>query len=249
MIENQTSSDSVIRLKTERISRWLMIVVACVSVAGVVLALIDQNESPGLVGEVLSSLHRLFNPDLEANLATWFATGLLLGGALTTALVAKTKWDREDPLRYHWSGLSLVVLFMSIDEAAQIHEMLIKPTQELLGVSGATGWVWIVPVLVVVAVLAVASIRLVKAQSVRTRRTMVLAFGLFLLGAVAIETVGSLLFGSERGLGFELAAAVEEFFEMSGAVVYLHAMLGLLASLQVKVAFEEAGRSALRGKT
>jgi hypothetical protein len=239
MDDDQTQPVPIIRLDASRITRWLMIVAVIFAVAAVVMAFLDAEESDSLAGEVLDSLQRLFNPDLEANLATWFATGLLLAGALLTALVAKAKGDADDPLRYHWVGLFMVILFMSIDEAAQIHEMLIKPTQQLLGVSRSVGWVWTLPALVVVSVFVVMSLRLLSAQSQRTRRLMILAFGLFVFGAFGVETVGSILFGSDRRLGSELAATVEELFEMSGAVVFIHAMLGLLALLKANVSFED----------
>jgi hypothetical protein len=229
----------LVQINAVRVTRWLAIIVVALAVAAVVMAFLGPDEPSGLVGETLDSVHRLFNPDLEANLATWFSTGLLLVGALLTALVAKTKVNSNDALRYHWIGLSAVVLLMSIDEAAQIHEMLIKPTQELLGAGEGTGWVWTIPALVVVVLFIIASVRLVRAQSQHTRRLLILAFGLFFLGAFGVEAIGGILFGSDRSLGFELAAAVEEFFEMSGAVVFIYAILGVLASMQARVTFAD----------
>lgn len=229
----------LVRINAGRVMQWLMIIVVAFAVAAVAMALLGPDEPSGLVEEALDSLHRLFSPDLEANLATWFSTGLLLVGAMLTALVAMTKANSDDALRYHWIGLSAVVMLMSIDEAGQIHEMLIKPTQELLGAGEGTGWVWTLPALVVVALFMIASVRLFRAQSQHTRRLLILAFGLFFFGALGVEAMGGVLFGSDRSLGFELAAVVEEFFEMSGAVVFIYAILGVLASTRVALTFAD----------
>lgn len=239
MRDVDTAWERSIRLDASRITQWLMTGVVFFAVAAVAVVLLHATESDSLIGQALDSLHRLFNPDLEANLATWFATALLLIGAMFAALVAKGKVDADDPLKRHWIGLFLVILLMSMDEAAQIHEMLIKPTQALLGVTQSAGWVWTLPALVVVAALAFASLRLLRAQTHRTRRLMILAFGLFLFGAVGVEILGSVLFGRSRSLGFELAAAVEEFFEMSGAVVFIQAMLSVLVSMKLNLSFED----------
>jgi hypothetical protein len=197
-------------------------------------------QSDSVTGELLDALHRHFNPTLEANLATWFSTGLLLTGALLTALVARAKAHADDPMKYYWMALSLLILFMSIDEAGQVHEMLNRPTQQLLGVSQYTRWVWILPAIVAVTAFVVVSLRLLAAQSRHTRRLMILAFGLFVLGAFGIETIGAILFGVDRPLEAELTATVEEFFEMSGVVVFIYAMLDLLASVHVEVSFKNS---------
>jgi hypothetical protein len=112
-----------------------MAIAAIFALVAIALAFLEIDASDGLRGQALDSLHRLFNPDIEANLATWFATALLLSGALLTGLVARVKIDAHDPTRHYWVRLSGVALFMSIDEAAQFHEMLQEPTRELLGVS------------------------------------------------------------------------------------------------------------------
>jgi hypothetical protein len=237
MDENQTPTAAIVRPDASRIAGWLMVVVVVFAAGALVMAVLNPPQSDSVTGELLDALHRHFNPGLEANLATWFSTGLLLTGALLTALVARAKAHADDPMKYHWMALSLLILFMSMDEAGQIHEMLNKPTQQLLGVSKDDWWVWTLPALVAVIAFVVVSFRLLAAQSQRTRRLMILAFGLFVLGAFGIEAIGGILFGVDRPLEAELTETLEEFFEMSGAVVFIYAMLDLLASIGVEISF------------
>jgi hypothetical protein len=98
-------------------------------------------------------------------------------------------------------------------------------------------WVWTLPAIVAVVAFAVVSLRLLAAQSQHTRRLMILAFGVFVLGAFGVEAIGGILFGVDRPLEAELTSTVEEFFEMSGVVVFIYAMLDLLASIGVEISF------------
>jgi hypothetical protein len=98
-------------------------------------------------------------------------------------------------------------------------------------------WVWIVPALVFVAVFVLGSFRLLAAQTQQIRRLMILAFGLFVFGAIVMETVGGVVFGVDNLLEAEVTAAIEEFFEMSGVVAYIYAMLVLLWLLNAGVLF------------
>ena len=74
-----------------------MVVVVVFAAGAVVMALLNPPKSDSVTGELLDALHRHFNPGLEANLATWFSTALLLTGALLTALVARAKAHADDP--------------------------------------------------------------------------------------------------------------------------------------------------------
>lgn len=137
-------------------------------------------------------------------------------------------------------ALSVVILFMPMDEAAQLNEMLNKPKQQLLGLSTDAWWVRTLPAPVIVVAFVVVSFRLLAAQSRRTRHLMIVAFSLFVFGALAVEAIGGILFGVDRPLESSLASSVEEFFERSGAVVFIYAMLDLLASVHVKVSFKNS---------
>lgn len=236
-MSNPRDSEAVVAIDRVRVTRTLVFLIALLTVAAIVMTVFDRTAASGLLGDVVSSIHRLVNPDLEANFSTWFSTALLLGAATLIGLVAIAKSDAGDPLRRHWVAFSALMLLMSIDEAAQVHEMIIKPTQQLLGVTGGEAWVWTIPAVFVVSLFAVASLRFLAAQPGPLRRLLILAFGLFVLGAIGIEAFGGVVVGRDRPVAFEIAAAIEEFFEMVGVVVLIYAIMGVLESLEVKVGF------------
>ena len=64
------------------------------------------------------------NMDRELNLPTLFSTLLLLASALLLKRISRTPW-RDDPA--DWILLSRIFIFLALDEALQIHEILIFP--------------------------------------------------------------------------------------------------------------------------
>ena len=72
-------------------------------------------------------LIRLFDLDAEENVPTFFSALLLLLAALLLALITVLKRASSDTYSRHWATLSLILLYMSVDEFSGIHEMFIKP--------------------------------------------------------------------------------------------------------------------------
>jgi hypothetical protein len=89
-------------------------------------------------------LTSLFNLGLEKNIPTYFASCLLLLSAGIVLLIAIRQESAKIDHRY-WFGLSVIMLFLSIDEATQIHEKLIEPMQRIFSTSGFLAFGWIIP--------------------------------------------------------------------------------------------------------
>jgi len=238
-----TSSDGdapTIRINRRRVIELLMLIVVALFVVAVAMAVFGGSTATGAMGEFDESLRRLFNPDLEANFATWVATALLLLAAALIGLVAKAKVDAQDRFQRHWVLFFAMVMFFSIDEAAQLHEMIIRPTQQLLGAPPEAAWVWTIPGSLLLVIFAVVSYRFLAGQARLLRRLLILAFGLYVFGAFGLEIFGGVVVGRDRLTAFEITIAFEEFFEMSGVVVLIYAVMGVLASLRVQLSFDES---------
>jgi hypothetical protein len=138
------------------------------------------------------ALARLFNVDAEQNVPTVFSVLLLFVAALLLALVAVLKRDRKEPDASRWMVLSAGFLYMSVDEGATVHELLINPVRALLG-GGRFGpfyFAWVIPGIAVVAALGVFFVRFVRRLPAPTRSRFVLAGVLFLAGALGFEMIG-----------------------------------------------------------
>ena len=193
----------------------------------------------------------LLNLNGESNLPTWYATALLLGAAALLAVIWRTTPRGAGSDRGYWAGLTGVFLFLSADEAAEIHELL-NPLREHFGGGGLLYWAWVVPYGIAGIVLLVACARFLRRLPRRTALLFVLAGALYVGGALVLEVAG----GHARetagsgSLPVVLIYTIEELAEMSGAVLFIYALLDFLGRRDggVEVAVEPArARGAGRG--
>ncbi len=72
-----------------------------------------------------STIHNRFNLDSEANIPTWFSTVLLFCVSLTSLAIYILGRNLEinTSCQSFWLGFTAVYCFLSLDEAARIHEI------------------------------------------------------------------------------------------------------------------------------
>lgn len=196
-------------------TRWLLLAIAVVSGAGLAVELAHDH----VPEQVL--LH--FSLSYEGNIPTWLSSSLLLGCAIVAGLIASeaTAWRR------HWWGMMIAFGWVSLDEAAEIHEHL----GGLIGTHGILYFDWVIPAMGVVLVLAVIYWPFLRALPRVTRNRMLLAAVIYVGGAAGMEL--PLGWWTERhgnaGLGYALIDWVEETMEMIGAAVALLALMSCRA--------------------
>ena len=175
----------------------------------------------------LLGLVRLFALDEERNVPTWYSSMTLLACSALLALAAANARSRADRWWRHWAALAIIFLYISMDEAATIHELSIDPLHDLLGIGGLLRWAWVVPGIVFVAVLAVAYLKFLSALPTPTRRLFVTAAVLFASGALVVEMLSGWWFDQygHLNMGYVLFWTTEETLEMSGVAVFLYALL------------------------
>jgi len=79
---------------------------------------------------------RRLNVDSELTPWSWFQSTLLFVCAALLAVAAVAAHRRRARYVRHWVVLSLCLLWVSIDEAAAIHELTIGPLHDALGTGG-----------------------------------------------------------------------------------------------------------------
>lgn len=166
----------------------------------------------------------------EGNLPTFFSTYQLLLCAAVLALIAGARLAERDRFRWHWVLLSALAFFLAGDEAAGLHELMIRPVQQLMpGVStGLLYWGWVVPAMVGVLVVAVSFARFARlALPADIRWQLIIAAVIFLGGAIGVEMFEARYyqqFGQEN-MGYATYVLVEETCEMLGVLLALLALL------------------------
>lgn len=178
-------------------------------------------------------LVRLFYVDYENTVPSFFSAALLLMAALLLALIATLKQAAHATYRFHWTLLSFTFLFMAINEAASIHEMLIGPMRSLLGqkANGIFFFAWVIPGIAVAMIFGLSYLRFLLHLPTKTRWNIILAATLYLSGAIGMELIGGRyahLHGIEN-LTYSMLATVEESLEMAGVIVFIHALLHYVA--------------------
>jgi hypothetical protein len=163
----------------------------------------------------------------EANVPTWYSSVALLACAVLLAAVARTEREAGSRFVRHWKVLALGFLYLSVDEAAALHELLIEPLRGALGAGGLFYFAWVVPALAALAVLGLAYLRFLAHLPPRTRRLFLAAAATFVGGAVGAEMVGGAWVESRgfHNAGSALLWTVEESLEMVGIVVFIYALL------------------------
>ena len=135
-----------------------------------------------------------------------------------------------------WRVLALGLLFMAFDEVFHLHERLIGPVRTILG-GGDLGYftfAWVVPALVVLPIIVFYMAGFLLRLPADTARGFVLAGGLYLGGAIALEMVGGRYFSEHgSGLGLSMIANTEESFEMLGVCYFIFVALRHLGRARV----------------
>lgn len=180
------------------------------------------------VGGYRNRVTSLFDADEEASFATWFSAAILLLGAFVLALISVFKRREGDRFALHWGVLMLIGLTASLSEICMLHER----TGEILGarlkMSGIFYHAWVIPAMVVVLAVAVFFLRFLLHLPRATALRFLLAGVLYIGGALGMELIGARhheAAGSPNNLTYKLLSDVEEFMEMLGVVVALHALL------------------------
>lgn len=177
--------------------------------------------------------HRLLSADGEGNVPAWFSTGLLGMIALVSLGIAVALRARHAADHRHWAGLAAVFAFLSLDELAGIHEELIPALGRVMETDGVLTFPWVLVAAPLVVVFAVVYAPFLRRLPRRTAGLLLLAGGLYVGGALALEMVSGTVFEENRGWNgpYVLVTSAEELLEMLGAAVCLYAVADFAARL------------------
>lgn len=179
-----------------------------------------------------------FNLDAEGNVPTWVAAAGLLLCALLLGLIAGAKRAAAARFAPHWRGLAVGFAFLSLDEAAQLHELLAAPLRGRLRTSGALsgGWLydaWVIPYAALALAVGLAYLRFLAELPARTRRLFLIAGGCYVTGALVMEVVSrpaQALAARHPTLAYHASVLSQEAGELAGIAIFLYALLAYIAA-------------------
>ncbi len=211
-----------LQIPSKKITTWLFGLTVGLNLLGFAARIIEK-----LLGYNDTELVRLVDVGAEANITSWYSSFLLLMSAILLYFISRLKYLDKDPLSKHWAFLSYLFIYLSIDETATIHEMLIKPMREIFHSSGIFYYAWIIIAIPLILLLAILYIRFFYSLPKNIRNQFVLAAILFLVGALGFEMLGGLFLKTEISGIHVLSFLItfEELLENLGVVVFIMALL------------------------
>jgi len=168
----------------------------------------------------------VFNLNAEGNIPTFYSFLALLFSSILLGAIAHAKNLDSSPYKQHWKILSFIFLYLSLDEAGQLHEKLNTPMRSLLNATGFLYFTWVVPIGFLVVIFLLSYSKFLFHLPVSTRKLFVAACALYIGGAIGVELVGGYL-ATTKGMNplfYKIATSIEESLEMLGIVVFIHAL-------------------------
>lgn len=257
-----------LRVASERVIGGLLALLVCIEVAVVMLDLfvnyLDVTGYP--------QLRRMFNIAREDGIGTWVAVVQAFMIALVLWSAGLLAGARGDPLRERvgWSFLALCFVFLSLDDAAQIHERLGSVFRRFaLGSTTETSvarkildfypsYSWQIVVGPVFALVGLFIVRFLWGRFRGGQRRYlllwlvcwVLAIGLdFVEGLKGVHTwIVSALDARAANTVWHFSRSLEEFLEMLGATLLLIGLLRHVQSAVERVTISIESRPAPRSR-
>lgn len=207
-----TNSNYHNTLSIQSLIRSLWIVVGSLVGIHVLLNLFHYqvHELPWLVRQI-------FDVDEEDSFPTWYSASALLLTAVVLWINATSHREAKHSHTWHWYGLSVGFLLLSVDEIAGMHETL----NSLIEMS------WAIPGGVLVLFLAGVYLAFLIQLERKTAIQFVIGGALFVGGAVGVELLTEPYLENDElnTLAYNLWTALEEAMEMGGVIVFLNALL------------------------
>ncbi|MBW4619965.1 MAG: hypothetical protein KME17_11500 [Cyanosarcina radialis HA8281-LM2] len=188
---------------------------------------------------------KVFNFDYEGNIPSIYSALSLALCSILLAIVSYLKQVAKHRYVGHWKFLSLLFLFMALDEACSLHELLVSPLRFLLNARGVLYFTWVVPAFIFLAIFLLSFWRFINSLPAKTRQLFIGAGSLYIAGALGVELLGG-YYADKLGFNsipYILVSLLEETLEMLGVVVFIYAILGYIKTqieeLEVSIYFNK----------
>lgn len=183
-------------------------------------------------------LTKYFHFNGENNFPSLFSTLLLLLGSGFLALIFLGEKGAAKG-RKHWLLLSMIFIFLAIDENIQVHEKVSDFVRPLLPSdgNGFFHWAWVIPYFIFFVVVSVYFLPFVKNLNPKLRKLFFVSGSLFVGGALGLELFEGYffkLYGIDH-LYNQLLYSAEEFLEMSGVILLLYALMDYMAGYEASI--------------
>jgi lipid-A-disaccharide synthase-like uncharacterized protein len=176
---------------------------------------------------LLELLMQVFYLDAEGNIPTYTNALLLFIPALLLVFISMWKNSLHDKFRFHWLGLGLIFLFLSFDEAAVLHERLIKPMRAISDAGGVFHFAWIIPGMIAVILFGLTFLLFFLHLDKKFKILFFISLAVYISGVIGGEMVSGYFAASlgQKNYTYAVVASFEESIEMIGASLIIYSLL------------------------
>lgn len=188
-----------------------------------------------LNGERAGRWIRLFDLDTEACIPSIYSSFALLLCSVLLAIITKNKYQQTDRYRRYWKFLALTFLYLAIDEAVSIHELMNVYVGQNINTDGGGFfyYAWVIPAIILFSLFSLIYIKFVLSLPKKTRLLFILSAATFVGGAVGVEMIAAkiLTLQGTDNLTYALMATVEETLEMVAIAAFIYTLLDYLQKI------------------
>ena len=195
----------------------------------------------------LMGFSRLFRMNEEQNFPSYFSALALLACSIAAALLRGAARDSAESRG--WAIAAFILLFLSVDEAASVHELM---NGLRFGEQGVLYYGWVVPYGLAFVVLSLCLLPFWWSLAPRMKWTLAGGAALYVAGALGMELVEASLVarsGMEayNSHAMRVSLLIEEGSEMLGIAIVLYALLaGVEDAMGGRLIVQFAGTMARR---
>lgn len=168
----------------------------------------------------------LFDFDTEKNIPTLYSSIVLVSASILLSFIALT-CKKVKSSYIPWFGLSLIFLFLAIDETNGIHERLVTPMRNTFDASGFLYYAWVIPYGVALVFFIIAYSKFLFELPKNIMILFLVSGATFISGAVGFELLGGKqadLYGTDNIL-YSIITTCEESLEMLGVAIFIYSLL------------------------
>ncbi len=220
-----------------KVARFLAAIAVMLAVMSILAEYIEEVIGAANLTPLADNVLWLFGVNHEQSIPAWYSACLLLACAGVLAVITLAKRAAHERYTRRWLGLSFIFLYLSLDEAAGVHETLTGPLQIALEPTGVLYFAWVIVFAPLVLIFALVYLPFLIHLPPRIRFLFALAGVTYVGGAIFIEGISANEWYLNDGsnLLYSAIGTVEELCEMLGAIVFLYALLSYVERAQVGV--------------
>jgi len=180
-------------------------------------------------------INQYFDLNREKNFPTYFSSAILMMASLLLLFIYKLN-DKPASNKRNWLFLAAIFLFLSLDEAIEIHEqlniILLKFNKN--DFSGYLKWIWVAPYVLLFAAVAFYNLRFLLRLPKGTRNNFMLSGFVYVFAAAGIESLEGHLTKTIKGkreLVLFFTTIFQEVLEMAAIILFIYGLLRYIATI------------------